>query len=142
MKGTITGLVAVHLGITLWHGNAHQRLGVTLSPEQKLFVYGVIVIAPIVATLLLWLHRETTGAWLFFLSMLGALLFGVYHHYVLVSADNVHYLPAGSAGVRAAFVTSAGALALLELAAVIYGALCLRRFPPMRPSRTPKTNRP
>ena len=130
VKSVITGLVAAHLGITLWHGNAHQQLGITLPIEKNVFVYAVIVIAPIVASFLVWFHRDTLGVWLFFLSMLGSLFFGVYHHYVLISADNIQHLPAGSADVHAAFITSAGVLALAELGAVIYGAFCLGLLQP------------
>jgi hypothetical protein len=57
--------------------------------------------------------------------MLGALLFGVYHHYVLVSPDNIGYLPAGSAEARSQFIASATVIALLELVSAIYGVACL-----------------
>jgi hypothetical protein len=57
--------------------------------------------------------------------MLGALLFGVYHHYVLVSPDNIGHLPSGDPGSHAQFIASAVAIALLELASALYGAFCL-----------------
>jgi hypothetical protein len=125
VKAVITILVAVHFAVIVWHGNAHQRLGITLPPEKNVFVYVVIVVAPIIATLLAWTRYRAAGAWVLFLSMLGALLFGAYHHYVLVSPDNIHHLPDGSGNAQFAFSLSAAAMALSELAAATYGAFCV-----------------
>jgi hypothetical protein len=44
-KLVITGLAAVHLIASLWHGSAHTRLRIELSTEQTLFVY-VVIISP------------------------------------------------------------------------------------------------
>ena len=121
----ITGLVAIHLVASLWHGSAHTQLAIDLPPEKTFFVYIVILIAPIVAAVLVWTRYITIGLLVFFLSMLGALLFGAYHHYVLVSPDNISHLPAGSPESHSQFITSAGVIGLLELAAVLYGAFCL-----------------
>jgi hypothetical protein len=62
---------------------------------------------------------------MFFLSMLGALLFGAYHHYVLVSPDNIGHLPSGSPESHSQFIASAAAIALLELTSALSGAFCL-----------------
>ena len=59
------------------------------------------------------------------LSMIGAFLFGGYHHYVLVSPDNIEHLPHGPPHSHAQFISSAAAIALLELGAALYGAFCL-----------------
>jgi NADPH:quinone reductase-like Zn-dependent oxidoreductase len=85
----------------------------------------VILIAPLVAAGLMWTRYVVVGVCMIFLSMLGALLFGVYHHYVLVSPDNIGHLPHGSADAHSMFIDSAAALALLELASALYGAFCL-----------------
>jgi hypothetical protein len=128
MKAGIAGLVGVHFVATAWHGDAHKQLAITLPPEKEAFVYVVIILAPIIAAILVWTRQVKVGAWVFFLSMLGSLLFGVYHHYVLVSADHVQHLPNGSASVRSAFITSAAAIAVIEFVSALYGALCLRRL--------------
>lgn len=128
VKAGITGLVAVHLAVTLWHGDAHQHLGVVLTPEKQAFVYVVIIVAPVVAALLVWTRAVRVGVWVFFLSMLASLLFGVHHHYVLPSADHVRHLPGGGASARSAFIASAAALAVVEFVSTFYGALCLRRL--------------
>ena len=121
----ITALIVVHLVATIWHGSAHTQLAIALPPEKNAFVYLVILIAPILAAGLVWTRYFSLGVWLFFLSMLGALLFGVYHHYVLVSPDNIGHLPAGSPESHAQFIASAAVIALLELASALYGAFCL-----------------
>ena len=124
-KIVVAGLVAIHLAATLWHGGAHTQLAINLPPEKNVFVYLVILIAPLVAAGLVWTRYFSLGLWVFFLSMLGAFLFGAYHHYVLVSPDNIHHLPTGSPDAHAQFIASAAAIALLELASALYGAFCL-----------------
>ena len=121
----VTGLVIVHLAASLWHGNAHTHLGIELSTEQTLFVYFIVIIAPVAAAILVWTHYVSMGLWLFFLSMLGSFLFGAYHHYVLVSPDNISHLPPGTPESHSQFITSAGLIALVELASSLFGAFCL-----------------
>jgi amino acid permease len=123
-----TGFVLVHLAASFWHGNAHTRLGIDLPPEQNVFIYIVILIAPLLAATLLWTRNVLIGRWIFFLSMVGSFLFGVYHHYLIVSPDNIRHLPAGSPEVHSQFITSAAVIALLELVAALYGFYCLRRY--------------
>lgn len=53
-KIVTSGLVAIHLAATLWHGSAHTQLAITLPPEKNIFVYIVILIAPIGAAGLVW----------------------------------------------------------------------------------------
>ena len=127
----ISALVAVHLIATLWHGNAHAVLAVGLSPAQNAFVYLVILLAPLVAAGLVWTRYSTVGLWVFFASMLGAFLFGAYYHYVFVSPDNIAHLPAGSASAHSQFIASAATIAVIELAAALYGAFCLGALPPV-----------
>jgi hypothetical protein len=111
--------------VAVWHGNAHTALAIALPPEKNAFVFLVILIAPLVAASLAWTRYVVVGVWMLFLSMLGALLFGAYHHYILVSPDNIGHLPHGSADAHSAFLASAAALALLEFASALYGAFCL-----------------
>jgi hypothetical protein len=122
---TITLLVIIHLAMTLWHGDAHTRLAIELPPEKTVFVLVVILVAPIVAAGLMWSRYVSIGLWVFVISMLGALLFGVYHHYLMVSADNVGHLPAGDAEFHSQFTSSAAIIAFLELASTLYGGIWL-----------------
>ncbi len=124
----ITALVAVHLAASVWHGNAHTRLAIDLPIEKTLFVYIVILIAPIVAALLVWTRYISIGLWVLFVSMLGSFLFGAYHHFFLVSPDNIGHLPAGTPAMHSHFITSAVVIALLELTSALYGAYCLGAY--------------
>ncbi len=121
----ITFFVVIHLAATLWHGDAHTKLAIGLSPAKTIFVYIVILTAPIVAAGLVWTRYVSAGLWVFVLSMLGALLFGAYHHYVMVSPDNISHLPVGNPEFHSQFISSAAAIALLELASALCGAFCL-----------------
>jgi hypothetical protein len=127
-KIVITGFVIVHLAASLWHGSAHTHLGIELSTEQTLFVYIIVIIAPVVAAVLVWAHYVSMGLWMFFLCMLGSFLFGAYHHYVLVSPHNISHLPPGTPESHSHFITSAGVIALVELASSLYGAFCLGTY--------------
>ena len=126
-KIVITAAVTVHLVASLWHGSTHTRLGIELSTQQTLFIYLVIIIAPVIAGILVWTRCVSIGLWVFFLAMLGSFLFGVYHHYVLVSPDNISHLPPGTPQSHSHFVASAGVIALIELASTLYGAFCVGR---------------
>src|SRR5262249_62092185 len=98
-----------------WHGSAHTELGVALSAAQNLFVYVVIVLAPLVAVALLWTRYVTLGLWLFLIALCASLVFGVYYHYVFVSPDNIHHLPARTAAPHAPFALTAPLIAMLDL---------------------------
>ena len=121
----VTVLAGIHLAATLWHGDAHTRLAINLPPAKTVFVLVVILIAPIVAAALVWTRYASIGLWLFVISMLGAFLFGVYHHYLMVSPDNVSHLPAGNPEFHSQFTSSAAIIALLELLSTLAGAYFL-----------------
>jgi hypothetical protein len=124
-RAALTVLALIHLVVAIWHGAAHTELAVALSPAQNLFVYGVIVLAPLVAVGLLWTRHAVLALWLFLIALCASLLFGTYYHYVFVSPDNIHHLPAGSADAHARFVLSAAILALVELASALCAAFVL-----------------
>ena len=126
-KAVVAALAAVHLLVTLWHSGAHTELAIGLPPLKLAYAYAVIVIAPPVGAALLYSRFARLGLWLFFLSMLGSLLFATYHHYILVSPDNIAHLPEGTEAAHARFVESAGISALLELASALYAAFALGR---------------
>ena len=98
-----------------------------ISASKTVFIYLVIIIAPLIAAVLFWTRYVSISLWVFFLAMLGSFLFGVYHHYVLMSPDNITHLPQGTPQSRSDFVTSAGVIALIELAATLYAVFCAGR---------------
>src|SRR5262245_35588743 len=107
----ISALAVAHLTVAAWHGSAHESLGVALPPAKMAFVYLVILLAPTGAAFIAWTRLMRPAVLVFFISMLASFLFGVYHHYVAVSADHIHYLPDGSSAARTGFIRSAGVLA-------------------------------
>jgi hypothetical protein len=128
----LTALGAVHLVAAVFHGSAHTELAVVLSPAQNLFVYAVIVCAPLVAVGLLWTRHVRLAIWLFLAAMGASLLFGTYYHYVVISPDHIHHLPAGSAAAHTRFAVSAALLALIELASTLCAAFALKWYRPTR----------
>ncbi|HVR28050.1 MAG TPA: hypothetical protein VMS86_00835, partial [Thermoanaerobaculia bacterium] len=124
----VSALVTLHLAVAIWHGYAHQRLAVALSPWQDAFVLVVILATPPLAVALAWTRWIRTALWALVLAMLGSFAFGAYHHFVLVSPDHVAHLPAASAGLHGQFIATAVLLAALELASAIYGVIALRRL--------------
>ena len=114
-----TAIVVVRQLIAILHGNAHEQLGVGLSPWQNTFVYLVIVAAPMLAAVLYWTRFAASGALLLGASMLGGMLFGVYHHFIAISPDHVSHLPPGDA--QGLFISTAILLVPLELAGTVFG---------------------
>lgn len=120
-------LVIAHALVSMLHGAAHQRLSVPLSLSQNLYVILVIFIAPLVAALLLWRKRYLPGALLLTGSMAGALVFGVYNHFVMISPDHVSHV---AAAAREAWVTvfqvTAVLLAIVEAVGCTVGVWILK----------------
>jgi hypothetical protein len=121
----LTVLAAIHVTAVLWHGAAHSDLAVGLSRFQTLFVLGVILIAPLMATLLLWTRLEGSALSIYAWTMGASLLFGVYYHFIAVSPDNINYLPPGSDLARQRFTISAASVAVIEVIATVYSVFAL-----------------
>lgn len=120
-----TAIVLAHLVVSLVHGYAHAQLGVGLSTWQQLYVLLVITVAPLVALVLLWARQTRLAFVVLTISMAGSLIFGGYHHYVLVSPDHVSHLPTGDE--QGMFRLTALMLVGTEILGVIFGLLGLRR---------------
>jgi hypothetical protein len=112
-------LVALHFVVSVVHGAGHLNLHIDLNTWQTIYVLVVITILPLVSGFLLW--RRTRGGFLLLLfSMLGALIFGGYYHFIAIGADNVSSL--GPHAWSAPFQVTAVLLALTEAAGVLAGA--------------------
>jgi hypothetical protein len=83
------------------------------------------VFAPLVAVGLLWTRYIRLALWLFLTALCASLFFGIYYHYVFVSAENIHHLPSGTAATHARFALSAAILGLIELASALCAAFAL-----------------
>lgn len=118
-------IVALHAVVTGVHGAAHSTLKILMNSWQNAYIFVVIVLLPLVAGFLIW-KRARGGYLILFLSMLGALVFGGYYHFVLAGADNVstvsHHAMRSWAQV---FQVSAALLALVEFAGVAVGVFGL-----------------
>lgn len=84
-----TVVVVIHAIVVALHGLAHQKIPVPISLAQSLFVGIVIVLAPIAAAILFWTPFYCTGCWLFFGTMTGAILFGIYNHFIAITPDHI-----------------------------------------------------
>jgi hypothetical protein len=78
--GFAIGIVLIHFAINVAHGMAHKHLAIGLNSFQKIFVAGVIVVAPLYAAYLIWKGNFRAGGALLAVSMAGALAFSVYYH--------------------------------------------------------------
>ena len=94
-----TAIVVAHLLVNIAHGLAHRELRVGLEPLASIFVIVVVLIVPLIAAGLVWTAEKRLGLILLFLSMFGSLLFGLYHHFLVVSSDHVHLQPSSPWGI-------------------------------------------
>jgi hypothetical protein len=120
-----TTIVLVHLLVNIVHGLAHRVLGIGLTPLGSAFVVVVILILPLIAMALLWTMRRRLGLILLTLSMFGALLFGLYHHFVAAGPDHIHAQPSGGWGD--AFVLTSYLLLISEVLGTYVGLLFLSK---------------
>jgi len=84
-----TAIVVCHAIVSLVHGVAHSELHIDLSRTETCFVLMVIGLCPLVAMGLLWTRWRTSGLVLLVSSMAGSLLFGLYHHFLVMGPDHV-----------------------------------------------------
>ena len=117
--------------VNIVHGAAHNTLRVELGPVGIMFVYVVILIAPLCAMVLTWTKNKRIGFALFTFSMAASFVFGLYNHFVSPGIDNVAHQPHETWG--AIFILTAWLLLLTEAAGAIYGMACLLRFREVRP---------
>ncbi len=59
-----------------------------------IFAYSVTAVAPVLVVVLVLTRYARIGFGRVAVSMLGVLLFGIYHHYILASPGHVAHLPA------------------------------------------------
>ena len=118
------GIVVAHLALSIAHGLAHSHLHIELNLLQKIFVYLVILAAPLAAGWLIWTRRLRLGGALLVVSMAAALAFGVYYHYLAPGPDNVSQTDASApSNWRSLFDDTAMDLALLEGLGIVAGAV-------------------
>src|SRR5882672_149958 len=111
-------IVAIHFLVSLVHGMAHSRLHIDMNLWQSVYILLVITLLPLISGFLLW-RRARGGFFLLARSMLGALIFGGYCHFVAAGADNVASL--GSHAFAPVFQLTAVLRVITEAAGVLTG---------------------
>jgi len=121
---SVMAIVLTHLLVTLLHGLAHRALQVNLVPLDAAFVVVIVLFSPLLAWVLVGIGKQRSGLILLSLSMFGSLLFGLYHHFLVISSDHVHSQPATPWGTT--FVLTAYGLLLTEAMGTYVGVHLLR----------------
>ena len=130
--GYATAIIVAHLLLNIAHGLAHRELRVGLAPSASIFVIVVVLILPLVAMGLLWTTEKRLGFILLSLSMFGSLLFGLYHHFMVMGPYHVRSQPPNPWGL--AFVLTAYGLSIAEAIGTYVGVhfLWIARAPSNR----------
>lgn len=129
-----TLIVLAHLLVSMGHGFAHRQLRIDLTPLQSIFVTVVVVFLPLLAMALVWTARKQIGFILLSLSMVGSLLFGLYHHFLAGGPDHVRSQPANPWGTT--FILTAYGLFITEAIGIYVGIHFLQfanRTPKLQP---------
>jgi hypothetical protein len=104
-------VVILHLAVCVIHGQAHAGAQVPLTRAAALFVYGVILIGPVVGLAIVVLGAPRVGGWVGAAAFAGALVFGVLNHFVIAGSDHVSHVPTAW---RTLFASTAALLVGLE----------------------------
>ncbi|HUJ41921.1 MAG TPA: hypothetical protein VLW54_15370 [Candidatus Acidoferrales bacterium] len=96
--GLAIAIVIFHLLINVLHGAAHHHYEIPMEPWQQVYIWLVMIAAPLVAGALLVARRLRVGAWLLLVSLAFAALFNVYFHFLLIGPDNVSSISLDSWG--------------------------------------------
>jgi hypothetical protein len=91
-----------------------------------IYVLGIVGIGPITGLIFLRSSQQRTGATILLITMSGALLFGLWNHFIAHGADHIMHLQAGP--WKLPFQVTAGLLACSEAAGVVIAFALLRAF--------------
>lgn len=116
-------VILVHLAVTIVHGISHNAAGVALNLFGYIFVYAIILLAPLIAAVLIYKVSLSIGGWLMTLSMIASLCFGVVNHFLLSGTDNVTAVHGPS---HALFLWSALGVAITEFIGALVGIWLLQ----------------
>jgi hypothetical protein len=120
----IASVVVLHALISLAHGLAHLLIPVPVTLLELIYIVVVIAIMPVIGAALIYTPRRQFGAWLVFVGMGGAFLFGLAQHFLLPGGDNVANMPPTAwTGV---FQVSAALLGITEVVGTLLAAAALR----------------
>jgi hypothetical protein len=109
----VTAAAALNLLANAAHGISHWRAAVPLASWQVAFIVMVACLVPAMAATRYWTPDRRAGAVTLAGSMLTALLFDLYYHFIADTPDHVSYRRTDLDGVL--FVSTAALLVLAEL---------------------------
>jgi hypothetical protein len=123
----ITGtlIVLAHLAVLLVHGSGHTHLNIKPNSWQTVFIALVIFAGPFVGMGLLWTRLRRAALFLLATTMAGALVFGLYYHFVAPGADNALGLAPGPWST--VFLATSALLAAIEAFGCAWSVAVLRR---------------
>ena len=121
--GLITLLVLLHLAITVLHGRAHAGAVVPVSTAASIFIFTVIIAAPLVGVAVLWFLSVRGGAWLLAGSLAASLVFGVVNHFLVPGTDHVSHV---TGDAQLWFTVTAVLLAVTEAMGCVLAAVLAR----------------
>ena len=113
----MAAVVLIHLAVNIAHGRAHAGAQVPLPVVGALFVYIVILAAPLIG-LGVWRWRPRLGGWIVAASMSAALVFGLLNHFIIDGSDHVEHV---AAEWRTLFGVTAALLVVCEAAGTAIG---------------------
>lgn len=128
----LTVTVLLHHAVAYHHGGQHALLEIEMAAWQTGFINGVILVLPLLGVALIWTPWRRVGAFAVLIGMFGALLFGIVHHYLLISPDHISHLPSAPTHVHSAFIWTAAAIAMFEGLAGVFAAYLAAM--PMKPN--------
>src|SRR5262249_7486559 len=114
----LTAVVVAHLVVSAIHGYAHDQARVPLSLAANLFVYLVILAAPLARLALMWWNARA-GGWVVAIAMAGSLVFGVVNPFILSSPDHIAHV---DPQWRSLFTVTAVLLSVTEALGVVLAA--------------------
>lgn len=118
-------IIGFHFLVSVLHAAAHHHYEIPLAMWQQVYIVVVVLAAPLGAGgLLLRPATAGAGAWLLLVSMTGALVFGVYFHFLLIGPDHISSVNLSDWGLP--FVGSAIFLAATEAWGVSVAVRLLR----------------
>jgi hypothetical protein len=117
-------VVILHLGLSIIHGVAHARAKVLLNSASTVFVFTVILIAPIVGLVIQRLGHSRSGDLVIGLALAGAFFFGVVNHFLIHGGDHVSQIAQSQ---RALFGITAASLAVTEFFGSAFAFSCVVR---------------
>ena len=106
----------VHAAVSIAHGVPHDAAGVTLAPWQ----YAVVTVTTLGPLAVAWVadRRPVAAGYAFAALLVVSVVFGVAHHWLLASPDNVRNVAAPH---HVPFEWSAAVLAVVGAVGVVTG---------------------